>query len=74
MLRNRLEELELSCVREDRMRRGTARAAVLNIVDECVKESVSVKLAMEQMKGKTWTLELGKLWSLFCKHHDFFSG
>jgi len=53
------------------MRRGAALTAILNIVDGYVNESVSVKRAMEQKKARAWTLELGKLWSLFCKHHDF---
>ena len=72
MLRNRFEELDVSCVREETMRRGAVLTAILNIVDGYVNESVSVKRAMEQRKAEAWTLELGKLWSLFCKHHDFF--
>lgn len=72
MLRNRFEELDVSCVREETMRRGVALTAILNIVDGYVNESISVKHAMEQRKAEAWTLELGKLWSMFCKHHDFF--
>lgn len=61
MLKNRLEELELSCVRELKIRRGVTRTADLNMMDDCIKESVFVKRAMEQRKDEAWTLELGEL-------------
>ena len=72
MLRKRREELEASCVRELRMRRGAARTADLNMVGGCVRDSGSANRAMGQRKGEVWTLELGEIYGLFCKHHDFF--
>ena len=65
MLSNRRDELEVSCVREDSMRRGAARTAVLSMFDRWIKDSVSVERAMEQRKGEVWTLELEKLSDCF---------
>jgi hypothetical protein len=72
VLRNRLEEPALSCVRELKIRRGAARTADLNMMAGCIKESVSVKRALEQRKDEVWTLKLRD--SVFCQHHIFFSG
>jgi hypothetical protein len=65
VIRNRLEELELSCVREDKIRRGAARNADLNMLRNCITDSVSGSCGMEQRKGEAWTLELGELRSCF---------
>ena len=74
MLSNRRDELEVSCVREDRMRRGAFRTAVLSMLDELIKDSVSVERAMEQRKGEVWTLELEKLSDCFVIIIIFFPG
>jgi hypothetical protein len=72
VLRNFREELEATCDRELKKRRGAARTADLNMVDGWVRDSVSAIGAMGQRKGEVWTLELEELSGLFCKHHDFF--
>ncbi len=47
------------------MRRGAARTADLNMIDDCLKENVSGERAMEQRKDEVWTLELGELLNVF---------
>ena len=48
-------------VREFKVRRGAARTADLNMMDDCLKENVSGERAMEQRKDQVWTLELAEL-------------
>jgi hypothetical protein len=52
----------MRCVREFKVRRGAARTADLNMMDDCLKDNVSGECAMEQRKDEVWTLELAELW------------
>jgi hypothetical protein len=42
----------MRCVREFKVRRGAARTADLNMMDDCLKDNVSGECAMEQRKDE----------------------